>query len=140
MSEAQNIAMVRELARVFKNEHNVDGVGHLIHQDFKHNYRSNLPDGFEGMRQVGLMLNGAFADAVFTQNDLIASGDKVVERASTTATHSGSMMGEQPTHKSITWSEINIYQFKDGKIIEHWVEMEMWQLLQQTGILPPMGG
>ena len=140
MSELQNMNIIRECTRVFKNEHAVDGVDHLIHKDFKHNFRSNLPDGFEGMRQVGLMLSRAFPDAVFTEKDLIASGDKVVERGSTTATHTGSMMGEEPTHKRITWSEINIYQIKDGKIAEHWVEMEMWQLLQHIGILPAMGG
>jgi len=140
MSETQNLKVVREFTRIFKNEHNADGVGHSFHKDFKHNFRSNLPDGVEGLRQLGLMLNGAFPDAAFTEKDLTASGDKVVERGSTTATHKGSMMGEKPTSKQITWSEINIYQLKDGKIVEHWVEMEMWQLLQQIGILPALGG
>ncbi len=140
MSETQNMKVVRDFTRIFKNEHKVDGIDHLFHQDFKHNFRSGLPDGLEGMRQLGHMLNGAFPDATFTEKDLIGSGDKVVERGSTTATHVGSMMGEKPTNKQITWSEINIYQFKDGKIVEHWVEMEMWQLLTQIGILPALSG
>jgi predicted ester cyclase len=140
MSEAQNMIVVQEFTRIFKNEHKVDGLDHLFHKDFRHNFRSGLPAGVEGMRQLGLMLNGAFPDAAFTEEDLIASGDKVVERGATTATHKGAMMGERPTDKTIRWSEINIYEFKDGKIVEHWVEMEMWQLLEQIGILPVLGG
>ena len=140
MLDTQNTKIVHEFTRMFKNEHKVDGLDHLFHKDFKHNFRSGLPDGVEGMKQLGLMLNSAFPDAVFAEKDLIASGDKVVERGATLASHKGSMMGEKPTNKSIHWSEINIYQLKDGKIVEHWVEMEMWQLLEQIGILPKLGG
>jgi hypothetical protein len=35
-----------------------------------------LPAGFEGLRQIGAMMNGAFPDVVVTEDDLIASGDK----------------------------------------------------------------
>lgn len=140
MSETQNMKVVRDFTRIFKNEHKLDGIDHLFHQSFKHNFRRGLPDGLDGMRQLGHMLNGAFPDATFIAKDLIGAGDKVIERGSTTATHIGSMMGEKTTNKQITWSEINIYQLKDGKIVEHWVEMEMWQLLTQIGILPALGG
>ena len=138
MSEAQNMEVVREFTRTFKNEHKIDGLEQLFHKDFKHNFRSGLPDGVEGMKQLGAMLNSAFPDSSFTEKNLIASGDKVVERGATRATHKGSMMGEKPTNKAVHWSEINIYQFKNGKIAEHWVEMEMWQLLEQIGILPAL--
>jgi predicted ester cyclase len=42
------------------------------------------------------MMNGAFPDVVVTEEDLIASGDRVVERSSAVATYKGSMMGEKP--------------------------------------------
>ncbi len=32
--------IVREFTRVFKNEHDVDGVDHLFARDFRHNFRS----------------------------------------------------------------------------------------------------
>lgn len=130
---------VRDFTRIFKNEHNVDGVAHLFHKDFVHNFRAPMPGGFEGLRQVGIMMNTAFPDVAVTEEDLIASGDRVVERSSAVATHKGPLMGAPPTNKQVRWTEIHIYAFQDGKIIEHWAEIAMMELLQQTGVLPQIG-
>jgi predicted ester cyclase len=136
MREESNKEVVREFTRIFKNGHNVDGVDHLFDKNFTHHFRLPLPPGLEGFKQVGRMMNGAFPDVVVTEEDLVASGDKVVERSSATATHKGSLMGETPTHQPINWTEIHIYGVQDGKIREHWVEMAMMELLQQIGVLP----
>ena len=135
--EERNMAVIREFTRIFKNQHNVDGVGHLFDtKNFVHHFRDpRLPAGFEGLRQVGIMMNRAFPDVVVTENDLFASGDRVVERSSAEATHKGSMMAETPTNKTIKWSEIHIYQLRDGKVVEHWAEIAMMELLQQVGLL-----
>ena len=137
--EATNSHTIREFTRIFKNEHNVDGVGHLFDPKFVHHFRTPMPAGFEGLRQVGIMMNGAFPDVVVTEEDLIAAGDKVVERSSAAATHAGSLMGAPPTNQRVEWSEIHIYRLKDDKIIEHWAEIAMMELLQQTGVLPRIG-
>ena len=134
--EERNEAVVREFTRIFKNEHNVDGIGHLFDKNFTHHFRVPLPTGLEGFKQIGRMMNAAFPDVVVTEEDLIASGDKVVERSSAVATHKGSLMGEKPTNKRIHWTEIHIYRVQDGRIREHWVEMAMMELLQQVGALP----
>lgn len=139
MQQDENKQVIREFTRIFKNEHNVDGVGHLFDKNFVHHFRAPLPSGFEGLRQVGIMMNGAFPDVVVKEEDLVASGDRVVERSSAVATHKGSMMGEPPTNKRIQWSEIHIYRLKDGKISEHWAEIAMMELLQQIGVLPQLG-
>src|ERR1700730_19177688 len=136
MQEEKNKQVIREFTRIFKNEHNVDGVGHLFDKKFVHHFRGPMPAGFEGLRQIGIMMNGAFPDVVVTEEDLIASGDKVVERSSAVATHKGAMMGAPPTHKTIRWSEIHIYRIRDSKIVEHWAEIAMMELLEQVGGLP----
>lgn len=133
MHEDRNKQCIREFTRIFKNEHNVNGVGQLFHKDFVHHFRVPLPAGFEGLRQVGIMMNGAFPDVVVTEEDLIASEDKVVERSSAKATHKGALMGAPPTNKTVQWSEIHIYRMQDGKIVEHWAEIAMLELLQQIG-------
>ncbi len=130
---------IREFTRIFKNQHDVNGVGHLFDPHFVHHFRTPMPEGFEGLRQVGIMMNGAFPDVVVTEEDLIAAGDKVVERSSAVATHKGSLMGGPPTNNRVQWSEIHIYRLKDGKIIEHWAEVAMMELLQQTRVLPLIG-
>jgi predicted ester cyclase len=139
MQEEKNKQTIREFTRIFKNEHNVNGVGHLFDENFVHHFRGPLPAGFEGLRQVGTMMNGAFPDVVVTELDLIAAGDRVVERSSAAATHKGAMMGAPPTNKPVQWSEIHIYRLKDGKIAEHWAEIAMMELLQQVGALPQLG-
>ena len=139
MQEEKNKHVIREFTRIFKNQHNVDGVTHLFDKKFVHHFRGPLLVGFEGLRQVGIMMNGAFPDVVVTEEDLIASGDKVVERSSAVATHKGAMMGTAPTNNQIKWSEIHIYRLQDGKIAEHWAEVSMMELLQQIGALPQVG-
>src|SRR6478736_9853286 len=104
--EERNKQAVREFTRIFKNEHSVDGVGHLFDKNFVHHFRAPMPAGFEGLRQVGLMMNGAFPDVVVTEEDLIASGDKVVERSSAVATHKAPIMGAAPTNKEMKRNEI----------------------------------
>jgi predicted ester cyclase len=117
MMSEQNKKVIREFTRIFKNDHNVDGVAHLFDtKDFVHHFRSPAAPGFEGLKQIGRMMNGAFPDVVVTEEDLIASGDRVVERSSAVATHKGAMMGEKPTNKRIAWSEIHIYRLQDGRI------------------------
>ena len=140
MEEERNKKVIREFTRIFKNEHNVDGVDHLFDtKNFMHHFRAPFSSGFEGMKQVGRMMNGAFPDVVVTEEDLIASGDRVVERSSAVATHEAAMMGEKPTNKKVAWSEIHIYRVQDGKIKEHWAEISQMELLQQIGVLPQIG-
>jgi predicted ester cyclase len=57
---------------------------------------------------------------VVTEEDLICSGDRVVERSSVIGTYKGTMMGEKPTGRPAAWSEIFIYRVQDGKIKELW--------------------
>ena len=134
--EDRNKQVIREFTRIFKNEHNVEGIAHLFDKNFIHHFRAPPPPGLEGFKQIGRGMNHAFPDVVVTEEDLIAGGDKVVERSSAVATHRQSLAGETPTNKRIHWTEIHIYRLQDDKIREHWVEMAMMELLQQIGALP----
>jgi predicted ester cyclase len=102
VQEERNKQTIREFTRIFKNEHDVDGVSHLFDtKNFAHHFRTPVSPGFEGLRQVGRMMNGAFPDVVVTEEDLMASGDKVVERSSVVATHRGADGGKahESTHQ-----------------------------------------
>ena len=56
----QHRAIVREFTRIFKNEHDVDGVDHLFHPEFRHHFAQQLPDGVEGMKTIGRIMNSTF--------------------------------------------------------------------------------
>jgi predicted ester cyclase len=137
MSVEGNKAAIREFTRIFKNQHNVDGIDHLFASDFKHNFPAPLPAGLAGFKGVGRMMNTAFPDVVVTERDLIATDDTVVERSSASATNLGPFQGRPATKAPCRWSEIHIYRMRNGKIAEHWVEVSMLELLMQIGAVKP---
>ena len=122
-SIANNMKAVRTFTRIFKNEHNVDGIDHLFASSFKHNFAPPLKPGLAGFKDIRRIMNHALPDVVVTEEDLIANDNTVVERSSPAATHQGEFMGTPPTGRRIRWTEIHIYRFVDGKIAEHWVEL-----------------
>jgi predicted ester cyclase len=71
--------------------------------------------------------------------DMIAEGDKVVVRSTFRGTHKGDLMGIPPTGKQVTMPLILIYRIADDKIVEHWMQADALGLLQQLGVIPPMG-
>jgi len=132
MSVENNKAAVREFTKVFKNEHNVNGVDHLFAHDFKHNFRVPVSPGLQGYKEIGTVMNIAFPDVVVTEDRLIADEKFVVEMSHATASNSGAYLQYPATNKRIAWTEIHVYKFnKEGKIIEHWIEMSMLELLMQ---------
>ena len=132
-AEETNKKTVREFTRIFKNEHNVHGVAHLFAKNFRHHFKMPLPDGLAGFQAIGSVMNGAFPDVEVSEKDLIAAGDRVIERSEVVGTHRGDFMGIPATNRRVSWSEIHIYRLEDGKIAEHWVELSMLELMQQLG-------
>ena len=77
-----------------------------------------------------------FPDVHAAVQDLIADGDRVIERTQTSATHTGEFNGISPTGKQVGWTEIHIYRLEDGKIAEQWSEIDLLGLLVQLGAIP----
>jgi predicted ester cyclase len=81
-------------------------------------------------------LRGAFHDLTITIDKIVASGEEVAAQIRYSGTHSGAYMGVPGTGKPMTWAAAIIDRFEDGKIVEHWVKMDRFALLQQVGIIP----
>lgn len=41
-----------------------------------------------------------------------------------------------PTGKQVTWRGMDIYHFRDGKIVEGWRSWDRLGLFQQVGLVP----
>ena len=105
--------------------------------------RTPLPieaTGAELLKEVFARLHRAFPDLHITVEDLIAEGDKVVARDTVTGTHQGEYMGLPPTGKSITYSEIFIARFADGRIAETWGVVDVLSQMRQLGLQMDGGG
>lgn len=94
------------------------------------------PDVFK--RTVG-MYRAAFPDVQMIVDDVIAAGDKVVLRWHSEGTHRGELAGLAPTGVRGTVTGISIDRWKDGKLVESWVEWDNLGLARQIGAAPPEG-
>jgi predicted ester cyclase len=78
----------------------------------------------------------AFPDLHITLDDLIEEGDRVVERDTVTGTHTGEFNGLEPTGKSVSYSEIFIMRFANGRIAEIWGVVDIFTQMKQLGLIP----
>ena len=104
-----------------------DYVCHEVDQDIR---------GPEGVRQFISMLRAAFPDLHVTVEDVIAEGDKIVQRWTGHGTNQGELMGIPPTGNRVSVAGITISRFKDGKVSEEWEVYDMMGMMQQLGVIP----
>ncbi len=137
MSEQNNKAIVSRFVEEFKNNANHIIVDELFADNFVHHFKDpRLPAGREAMKLLGQMVVAAFPDVHATVEDLLADGDKVIERTTATGTHRGEFNGVPATGKSVVWTEIHIYRLADGKIAELWSEIDFLAIMMQLGAIP----
>ena len=140
MSEA-NKTIVRRY-REIHNANQLDKLSEVLAEDFiPHTFMPGMPwNGIESARQVHLIGKASFPDMNVTTDDLIAEDDKVVERWTQTQTHTGeAFMNIPPSNQTITFTGISIYRIANGKIAEHWANMDLFGMLVQMGAIPTSG-
>jgi predicted ester cyclase len=60
----------------------------------------------------------------------------VVIRQTWSGTQKGEFMGIPPTGKSVSIGVIDIIRMADGKVMEHWGQMDSMGMMQQLGAIP----
>ena len=139
MSVATNKDLVRRYRQIY-NSNQLDPLAEILADDFTpHNLMPGLPPGLDGLKGVHQATVAIFPDLHITTDDLVAEGDKVVERWTQTMTHTGApfFVGNLPASgKAVRISGCSIYRIRDGKISEHWAEMDFMGVLQQLGLMP----
>jgi steroid delta-isomerase-like uncharacterized protein len=112
-------------------------IDEVVHPDVL--IRTPLPiaaTGTQAMKEVLAVLHRAFPDLQVHIEDVIAEGDKVVTRNTVTGTHQGEYMGIAPTGRSVTYKEILIARFTDGRITETWLVVDVLSQMRQLGAFP----
>jgi steroid delta-isomerase-like uncharacterized protein len=138
--ETSNKAMFQrfhEAANTGDVEHLAKTIDEIVAPDAV--IRTPLPidaTGAELLKQVWAMLFRVYPDIHLTVEDVIAEGDKVVARNTVTGTHQGEFMGVGPTGKSVTYNEIFIFRFADGRVVETWGVVDVYAQMKQIGVLP----
>jgi steroid delta-isomerase-like uncharacterized protein len=140
MSVETNKAIVRRYVEEYWNQGKLDLADEILATDFVF-YEQTNPEmrGTEAQNQFTTAYRAGFPDIHFTVEDVIAEGDRVVNRWSCVGTHQGELMGIPPTGKQVTTTGISIYRIAGSKIAEEWVNWSTLSMLQQIGVVPQMG-
>ena len=136
----ENKAIARRGVEEVWNQGKLDVIDEIFATDYVGHYVGS-PDihGPEGEKQFVTMYRTAFPDFHVTVHDMIAEGDKVIGRWTATGTHKGDLMGIPPTGVQETHTGITIERIADGKVVEVWINWDALGMLQQLGVIPPLG-
>ena len=127
----RNKDVARQLIeRVFVRQED-SAIDELVAPDFLPHTFGPMPPGREGLR-AGMKRAGAgVSDPTFEVHDVIAEGDKVAVRVTTSGRHTGTFMGMEPTGRRYSIDEIHIFRIRAGQVAEHWHEFDKHSLMQQ---------
>ncbi len=138
MSEEDNKAIAAALVECVINQGDLGAIEECYAADYvEHDDPPpGISPGPEGMKQLVRMLRAAFPDLRYEVEDVVAEGDKVVQRIIGGGTMRGPFFGLPATGRSASWSEIHISRFAGGKVVEHWSVTDQLGMLQQLGLAP----
>ena len=137
MSEEENKAVIGRWIEAF-NERDLEGEADLLAPG----YVAHVPspqgpldlEGLEAWRGFTAPFVEAFPDLRLTIVDMAAEGDTVAARVAFRGTHRGEFQGLPPSGKQVAFSSMEFNRVVDGKVEEHWVEINLLGLVQQLGV------
>jgi steroid delta-isomerase-like uncharacterized protein len=136
--ETSNKATVRRLLDAV-NTGDAELVSQTIDEVFDPDVKQHTPFEATGVQtfkeMVFARLYRAFPDLHITIEDLIEEGGKVVEKDTVTGTHQGEFNGLPPTGKSVSYNEIFIMRFVNGRIAEIWGVVDIFSQMKQLGMI-----
>lgn len=136
-----NKDLVRRFVQTVKNERKLDQLGDFFAADYKENNATvaAFGPGIVGYRNFLGHLFEAFPDDQVKIELLTADADLVSYRATESGTHRAEFLKIPATGRSATWTEIQFFRIANGKVVEHWVDVDIFGWFQQLGVIPAMG-
>lgn len=144
MSAEESKDIVRRgMEALFTRDGDLDYLDETYAQDYV-GHAPPFPDieGLQAAKGFAMGYRQAFPDLNTTTDDLIAEGDKVVVRWTTSGTHLGETEAFGPaTGNQMEIAGITIQRFdEEGKIAEGWTLADTLGQMQQLGMAPGAEG
>ncbi|WP_216897448.1 ester cyclase [Nocardia alni] len=111
-------------------------IGEIVWEDAV--LHTSLPldvSGAAAFERVWQILLRAYPDIHVAAEDVIVAEDKIVARQVVSGTNLGEYMGHAPTGRSVTYNEIFIFRFVEGRIAEVWGVVDVFAQLRQLGFV-----
>ena len=136
--ETSNKATIRRLMDAM-NTGDAELISQTVDKVFDPDVKQHTPfeaTGTQALKEgVVARLYRAFPDLHITLEDLIEEGDKVVEKDLVTGTHQGEFNGLPPSGRSVSYHEIFIMRFANGRIAEIWGVVDIFSQMKQLGLI-----
>jgi steroid delta-isomerase-like uncharacterized protein len=135
--EEENKAIHRRVYEEIWNKGNLEILNEFFDSNYVLHSTRGDTNGTEGLKQAITMFRTAFPDLHCTIEDMVAEGNKVARRITSTGTFKGELMGIAPTGRQVTHTEAIFYSFEGGKAVEAWNYSDQLTMFQQLGVNPP---
>jgi steroid delta-isomerase-like uncharacterized protein len=138
--EEKNKDFIRTYTEDFWNKQNIAVFEKYFTADFIMHF-ADADQNYEQYKGICQAYFTAFPDLHITTEDLIAERNKVVKVWTANSRRKGEFTGIPPpaTGKRIAVKGIEVFRIVDGKIAELWASMDNLGMMQQLGVIPPMG-
>jgi steroid delta-isomerase-like uncharacterized protein len=138
-SEEQNKAVARAALFGYLNHRDFKRFEEIHTKDFVKHYNNSPAENLsEEMRDAKGQYDSS-SDLTFTENWMIAEGDKVAVCFTAKGTHDGAFHGVPATGKRYELSSMTVWRVVDGKIAEEWVFFNDLDLYRQLGLFKEPG-
>ena len=138
ITATQNETLVRNFVEIVKNKRELGRIGEFFASNYiEHNeVVASFGKSIEGYQRFLSHLFEAYPDDKVTIEQIVASDDWVAYRASESGTNKAMFLDIPATGKRATWTEIQFFRIANGKIVEHWVDVDFYGWMQQLGLIP----
>jgi steroid delta-isomerase-like uncharacterized protein len=126
-----NKAVVRRFIEEIFGHQDLDAVDELAADDFRPHTWGPTSRGRAALRDTMHRAGAGVTGARFEIHDVIAEGDRVAVRLTSTGRHTGTFMGMPPTGKRYSIDEIHIFRLRDGQVTDHWHAFDKAELMEQ---------
>ena len=133
-----NKDLIQAYTNDFINQQNIAAFGKFFATDLIfHNTDGAV--NYEQQKEFLQAVFIAFPDLHETSDVLVAEGDQVARVYTAKGTFKDEFMGILPTGKQIVVKGIQVFRIVDGRIAEVWSSSDDLGMMQQLGVIPPMG-
>lgn len=139
MSAEENKALARRLFEEAFSQGKVEVVDEVLDPDFvcyDPNSEAGEVRGAQTIKAEIEYFRNALPDLIYTIEDQIAEGDKVVTRYTVSGTHQGEFFGVGPSGERIVMTGMSIDRFEGGKMVEEWPEYDLLGVMRLLGAVP----